>query len=144
VTIQSKKCFKCEAVKPLEDFYKHPRMGDGRVNKCKECNKLDVRENRSLNADYYREYDRKRGCRQDKDHCKNYRKKFVMKYAAHRLVGNRVRSKELVRQPCEVCGTEIRIHAHHDDYALPLVVRWLCAAHHSQWHKKYGEGKNPF
>lgn len=51
-----KKCFKCGAEKPLSDFYKHPRMSDGHVNKCKECNKKDVRENRAEKADYYNEH----------------------------------------------------------------------------------------
>lgn len=37
-----KKCFKCGSVKPLNDFYKHPRMRDGHVNKCKDCNLNDV------------------------------------------------------------------------------------------------------
>ena len=56
----SKKCFKCEVVKPLTDFYRHPMMADGRVGKCKECNKADVRENRKRKIDYYRAYDRQR------------------------------------------------------------------------------------
>jgi hypothetical protein len=45
--------------------------------------------------------------------------------------------------PCEVCRTTEKIHAHHDDYAKPLNVRWLCSAHHSQWHAKNGEALNP-
>lgn len=37
----TKKCFKCGKEKDLNDFYKHPQMPDGHVNKCKECNKID-------------------------------------------------------------------------------------------------------
>lgn len=41
---------------------------------------------------------------------------------------------DLVRQPCEVCGTTTRIHAHHEDHTKPLEVRWLCAEHHHALH----------
>ena len=55
-----KKCFKCGIEKELTEFYKHPRMADGTVNKCKECNKKDVIENRLDKKDYYDVYDRNR------------------------------------------------------------------------------------
>lgn len=53
----SKVCFKCGEPKKLSMFYKHPRMADGHVNKCKECNKKDVTENRLDKLNYYRDYD---------------------------------------------------------------------------------------
>lgn len=55
-----KKCFKCNLKKELKDFYKHPEMSDGHVNKCKECNKKDVRENLKKNKEHYRAYDKER------------------------------------------------------------------------------------
>ena len=32
-----KPCIRCNQVKPLTDFYAHSRMGDGHLNKCKDC-----------------------------------------------------------------------------------------------------------
>jgi hypothetical protein len=141
--MSSKKCFKCGDVKLLSSFYKHPQMGDGHLNKCKSCARSDVRSNRKENVDYYREYDRDRGNRQGYQYTREYREKYPNKYRAHNLVNNSIRDKKLFKKPCEICGTEKDIHAHHDDYLEPLNVRWLCCAHHSQWHKENGEAKNP-
>ena len=149
----SKKCFKCNIEWPLEYFYKHPRMSDGHVNKCKECNKRDVRENRANKIDYYTEYDKNRT--QDpirrasnrlygrnayinkkdekKEYSKNYRLRFPEKYKAHCKLNNSLRDRKISKLPCKVCG-ELKVHAHHADYSKPLDVIWLCSVHHSLVH----------
>jgi len=137
-----KKCFKCGSEKAITEFYKHPEMSGGHVNKCRECNKRDVRENRAKKAEYYREYDRKRGNRQSDGYAKEYQEKHPIKYKAQTMVSNAIRDGKLFREPCEECGSTEYNHAHHDDYLKPLNVRWLCAAHHSKWHKANGEGEN--
>lgn len=142
-----KTCFKCNKELPLDMFYKHPMMKDGRVNKCKDCNKKDVRENRAANIEYYREYDVARAKTKERrklssEQCKKYREANKVKYAAHVLVSNAVRDGRLVKaDKCEQCETsETILHGHHDDYTKPLDVRWLCPSCHSAWHKENGEG----
>lgn len=39
-----KQCFKCGIEQELKEFYRHSKMGDGHLNKCKLCTKKDVRE----------------------------------------------------------------------------------------------------
>ena len=137
-----KKCFKCQRKLPLSDFYKHKQMADGHLNKCKKCTKKDVHNYREDNIERIREYDRKRGNRQTKEYFDNYATKYPNKHKAKKMVNNAIRGKRLFKEPCEVCGTEERIHAHHDDYLKPLNVRWLCASHHRKWHIENGEAKN--
>ena len=139
----SKTCFKCHNEKPLSEFYKHSQMKDGHVNKCKECNKLDVSEYRIKNIDSIRAYDRSRGNRHSPEYIREYNKKYPMKYKAKNMINNAIRDGKLFREPCEECGIS-NSHGHHDDYSKPLNVRWLCAAHHQKWHAANGEGLNPF
>jgi len=136
-----KSCFKCGVVKPLNEFYKHKQMADGHVNKCKECNKNDVALHRLDNLDKIREYDRNRGGRQDKSYLPNWRAENPKKYKAHNMINNHVRAGNLHSKPCEICGCDKTV-AHHDDYDQPLNIRWLCQAHHKQWHVLHGEGIN--
>lgn len=60
------------------------------------------------------------------------------------LVTSAVRRGDLKRQPCEVCGHDQYVQAHHDDYAVPLDVRWLCVSCHKQHHREHGPGKNAY
>jgi ribosomal protein S27AE len=42
---------------------------------------------------------------------------------------NAIRDGRLLREPCSECGAT-PAQAHHDDYAKPLDVRWLCQPCH--------------
>lgn len=39
-----KQCFICGKVKPIDSFYKHAKMADGHLNKCKDCTKEYMRQ----------------------------------------------------------------------------------------------------
>lgn len=61
--IETKVCFKCKRELPLSEFYKHPQMGDGHLNKCKECTRKDARKKYTENSanDAYMDKERARG-----------------------------------------------------------------------------------
>ena len=42
--VTEKKCFKCDNLLPITEFYTHKKMPDGHLNKCKECTKKDVKK----------------------------------------------------------------------------------------------------
>lgn len=132
-----KVCFKCKKTKPLDEFYKHKKMADGHLGKCKDCTQEDVRLHRYL-SDSVREYDRERSKTPERRSylaavSKKWRAENPEGYKAHTALGNAVRDKKIIKMPCEVCGNK-RSHAHHDDYSKPLEVKWLCAMHHHRLH----------
>ena len=140
--MQSKACFKCGEVKQLTECYRHAMMRDGHLNKCKSCTKSDVRAHRDANHEKISEYERKRF--QDPERRKriaqslaNRKIRCPEKHYAHRAVSAAIKKGTLVREPCEICGTTVRVQAHHDDYSKPLSVRWLCFVHH----REYGHGQ---
>ena len=45
---QTKVCFKCEIEQPITEFYKHAKMEDGHLNKCKNCTKKDTKEREKI------------------------------------------------------------------------------------------------
>jgi len=76
--------------------------------------------------------------------CRTAEEKIVArapKGKAWAAVAKAIKAGSLVRQPCEICGAE-KTQAHHDDYAAPLDVRWLCLSHHRLHHNTFGPGKN--
>jgi len=138
-----KTCFKCKTEKPLTEFYKHSRMADGHLNKCKECTKHDVSKHRSENLEKIRAYDRERGkiperIKANTEITRAWRREDSRRTAAHSAVGRAIRTGDLVRQPCVRCG-EAKSLAHHEDYDKPLDVMWLCQPCHKQRHKELNE-----
>ena len=133
MTTTKKTCFKCNKTLPLGAFYKHKAMADGYLNKCIECTKKDVNIHRLLNINRIREYDRARGNRQSSSYVKEYRAANDDKYKAHSAVGVALRTGQINKLPCFICGCE-KTEAHHPDYSSPLDVVWLCPAHHKQTH----------
>lgn len=57
------------------------------------------------------------------------------KYLAHKTVENAIRDGRLVRaERCADCGSETRLHGHHEDYRKPLEVIWVCSPCHRARH----------
>jgi hypothetical protein len=77
----------------------------------------------AANPDYFRNYAESR--RADPE--------YRAKRAARRKVATEIEAGRLSRQACEVCGDR-KADAHHDDYAKPLDVAWLCHRHHMERH----------
>lgn len=133
-----KDCFKCGRHFPLSEYYRHPGMGDGRLGKCKECTKQDVHQNYLLRVDQYKAYERERNRKPERrvatvERQRRRRVTEAEKYKARQAVSNALRNGKLKRLPCEVCGNK-DVEAHHEDYAKPLDVKWLCFLHHRQAH----------
>jgi hypothetical protein len=149
--VDEKRCFKCGQRRPIGEFYKHPQMADGRLNKCRDCTREDVSKNRIERIAYYRQYDRHRasmphrvsarkayketeaGKMAHKRATKAYQANRPDRKAAHITLGSAIRDGRVLRQPCLVCGE--KAEAHHPDYSRPLDVVWLCKEHHTEVHR---------
>lgn len=111
-----KRCFKCGALKPRSEFYRHPQMADGLLGKCKDCTKADVSANWHEHASVLRQTDLSR------------RK---LKKAATVAVNNALRDGRIERAgQCHYCGSLETLTAHHWNYYRPLDVTWLCSRCH--------------
>jgi len=130
-------------------------MAGGRLNKCVECAKADVRQNRVAKIAHYRSYDRMRASQPHRVASrveyaqtpegrlstarahKKWEVSNALRRRVHNTVSNAIRDGRLQPQPCFVCGA--RAQAHHADYDAPLAVTWLCPTHHAQAHKEHRE-----
>lgn len=142
-----KKCTVCKELKPESEFYPSKQQASGLTCPCKECHKARTRDFRlkkltdpawrekeiarsrakyvSGNASYHPEKSQR--------NLKKWYDKNPGKRKAHWTVSNAIRRGVITKLPCDVCGDE-KSEAHHDDYAKPLAIRWLCRKHHSEHH----------
>lgn len=130
-------------------------MPRGQAPTC-DCGACEKCRRRDYQREYMREYRRRRPLTDEqrqrararsadwiaanperaREQARRYRERAdtKVKRDARLALNNAIRRGEIQRQPCEVCGTELRVHGHHDDYTKPLDVRWLCVAHHMAVH----------
>ena len=135
-----KPCIACHEIKALDEFYVHPEMGDGHLNKCKECVKAYMAARRAaggcIESDARRENSERRKEWRERWYSRDHRWTRISKWAASR-VSNAVRRGLLVKaERCEECNSETFIEAAHSDYSQPLMVRWLCRRCHRRWDAK--------
>lgn len=71
-----------------------------------------------------------------------HKKRNPLKWHARALLRLMVKRGKVFKLPCVVCGTRVDVHGHHEDYAKPLDVVWLCRTHHNERHTEIKTGGN--
>jgi hypothetical protein len=110
-------CERCERAAYMRSWYRRPGNAQAQRESAKRSRQRRLEEVRA--------YDRARGHRtygEGKDVARNILNKAVVR-------------GDVERKPCEVCGNP-KVDGHHEDYAKPLEVRWLCRKHHMELHRK--------
>ncbi len=136
----TKRCFKCEQMKQITEFYRHPRMADGHLNKCKFCTRIDSKIHRAKNEEKILAYEKERsGTEKRRDLRRRtvaaYRRKYPERTAAYNAVARALRSGRLIKPcQCQGCGDHGDLKGHHEDYRRKLKVVWLCARCHLHHH----------
>lgn len=123
----AKACRRCGIAKPPSAFYAHPTSQDRRFSRCIECT-------RALCVARYQ---------RDPARVKAIVRADHERHPTHRTARQQLNaavSRGRLTKPadCEDCGRAFPsrlIHGHHEDYARPLDVVWLCATCHGQRHR---------
>lgn len=151
-----KVCRGCGVLRPLCQFSRNRRMKDGLQQKCKECCSAEHKQWRNKDPER-RERSKERARRWRRENperakenvqrwldehpeqaaeisrrrARRARERNPEKHVARKAVSHAMAAGKLERGPCEICGCD-EVEAHHEDYAKPLEIRWLCRDHHRE------------
>lgn len=91
--METKICFKCNRELPVTEFYKHSRMADGYLGKCKHCTRADTQKRYELiiATPEGLESERKRG--REKYKRLNYKDKHKPSYEQKKAIMERHKEK---------------------------------------------------
>lgn len=139
------KCGTCQRYRPSEDFYEDGKTFSGISSVCRQCHTAasirtrDKDRARETNASYMRRAraaDPDRFRASDRAASVKKRERSPEKVAARNAVNSAVKRGELQKPAaCEECGQVKPVAGHHEDYARPLHVRWLCRRCHGLVHR---------
>ena len=129
---QLKKCFKCGRLQPLDMFYKHPKMADGHLNKCKDCTKKDVHNKymENINNPEFVEKQRIRG--REKFHRLGYKNIYSHAHPETKDVARKLRRILEIPTDCEI---------HHWNYNFKYDIFILTKSSHKRVHKQISYDK---
>ncbi len=152
-SMKTKTCRTCGIEKPSSEFNTHRKTLDGLQSWCKPCFAVWSKQwkaekmkdpayvlryrhaarttavRRPILSDSQKSAARKR----NRERHKKRRIESPLQCRAWDAVKYAIKTKRLLKMPCEVCGSK-KSNAHHDDYSKPLDVRWFCHDHHMAHH----------
>ncbi len=99
-----------------------------------EAGKAYQERARSIKLEQHKKYEKtEKGKVVSRNTAKRMRKRYPEKFSAREKLRYEVRMGRIQKLPCQICG-DIKSQAHHEDYAKPLEVIWLCQKHHNDVH----------
>lgn len=145
VDVSEKKCNRCNALKPIEEFNMDKYSVDGHMLFCRQCHGIGylnneerekLRELNRINSKQYRKNYPELASKRDRHN--RLSRKDTPQYKCGELLRYAVRSSKINRPSiCSECGKEGVTQAHHEDYTEPFDVVWLCAMCHGKKHGRY-------
>jgi hypothetical protein len=133
-------CKVCGEEKPIEEFVKHIAAGPLEPWNVRFCKKCSHAKYLARASDPYNKATLQQSSSQWKKNnpehharlAREYRARNKEKTLAQNKLNYAIRSGRIKRQPCEVCGSAERVHAHQpEDW---YNVKWLCFVCHKMQH----------
>lgn len=137
-------CPDCQRYLPVAAFPRSKNRPSGLHTYCLECNRNQQAVERAARGEDYRQMRRRyRSTERGAAAYGRYVPAHPWQKWAQSKVWREINAGRMTKpETCSACGKGGIIDGHHDDYALPLVVRWLCRWCHREWHRINGEAAN--
>ena len=117
---EAKVCFKCNTMKPLTEYYKHPKTSDGLLGKCRSCTKEDTKKQTEINISTPEGLEKERERHRNKYHRLGYKDihKPSPEIKREAIVKHREKYPEKYKAKCATANMtrEKGIHLHHWSY----------------------------